>query len=51
MHTCEEHEDCVVVYVGDQCPVCRKLGEVEAEVKDAKDELEKIKDKLLRLAD
>lgn len=46
---CDEHEDCVVVYVGESCPVCRKLANVEQEVRDAKEDLQKIKDKLLQL--
>lgn len=31
MKVCEEHDDCVVVYEGHECPICQRIAELENE--------------------
>jgi hypothetical protein len=31
MDSCGEHSDCVVVYNGDECPICRHIEEITFE--------------------
>jgi hypothetical protein len=51
--SCDEHDDCVVVYQGKECPVCNivkdrdyfdeQVGELENKVTDLGNEIERIK--------
>jgi len=32
--TCEDHDDCLVVFTGKRCPVCTLISEKDTEISD-----------------
>ena len=38
--TCEDHDDCIVIYAGKKCPVCQNAEDTQGEIQDLKDRIE-----------
>lgn len=40
VNTCEDHDDCLVVYTGKRCPVCSLISEKDTEIANLSVELD-----------
>ena len=40
MNTCEDHDDSIVVYNGKNCPVCKKIAELDDTIFELESKLE-----------
>ena len=49
LSVCDEHDNCVITYIGYECPWCKyelELDDVEKENRELRNELQKYKDKV-----